>query len=633
MRQFESNNASGGASVRGDQRSAFSNQYSVISLQPFDKLRTSPSAFSLFFKGIFGLTVALMLLGLVSSNTVSAQPLACTEIYTVQANDWLSKVADKFLGSTDFYPAIIAATNEQHQADPSFPQISDPNTIEAGWKLCIPSADAAADAPPAPAVPAYTDDALVNALIADLMEPPDDTPVITPREYTIDDFVNEHTFPEGIRAEWFYSTPEPITRYEITPEMQAVDDAYGYRANYLWNDNLGERYFRVSGIFDATPPQVKLFEGPDDTVLPRFRYPPNITLPTGLTTNKYGWRGTDIDMQKPANTIRIAAVGASTTVGGHGLPHSYPEFLEHWLNLWSQENGYDVNFEVINAGREGLNSNDIMYVVRHEILPMDVDYVIYYEGANQFHPETMVHFPPEYTLGKPPPGIVPNLNNVESDDKTLLDKLSEYSAIAARARNIVEQFLVTGEEPPKPEQTFHLPDGQDEFNPDLQIVGGALELDRILRHLGNIKADLDANDAKMIMSTFEWFVYDDMVLDSTRNRNLYSYINRVYWPISYDNIRRAADFQNRVFVKWAAQNGVPIVDVAGQIPKEPDLFDDAIHTSHLGTRVRAWLNFETLVPLLKQDIESGTLPRSAKATYTEHPFLTDDYVIKELPAE
>ena len=323
-------------------------------------------------------------------------------------------------------------------------------------------------------------------------------------------------------------------------------------------------------------------------------------------------------------------MGASTTVGGHTLRHSYPEFLEHWLNLWSQSNSYDVKFEVINAGREGLNSNDIAAVVRYEVLPLDVDYVIYYEGSNQFHPETVVSFPPEYTLGKPPAGVVPNLANVDSENKNFLDYLSEYSALAARARSIVEQFLVTGQEPPKPEQTFHLPAGLNELNPSRQQLGNALALRKILGDLDQIKQDLDAQNVKMLMTTFNWFAYDKMVLDPGRHRNLYAYLNRVYWPISYTNMRRAADFQNRVFKKWAIANRVQIIDVAGQMPKQPDLYDDAIHNTYLGTRIRAWLIFESLLPLLKQDIESGALPQPAKMVYKEHPYIKPGYKVKEL---
>jgi hypothetical protein len=355
-----------------------------------------------------------------------------------------------------------------------------------------------------------------------------------------------------------------------------------------------------------------------------------VTLPSGLTTNQYGWRGSGISLRKPPQTIRIAAIGASTTVGPHNHPFSYPELLEHWLNLWSESNGYQVNFEVINAGREGLNSPDIATVLRTEVLPMDVDYVIYYEGSNQFHPETVVNFPSKYTMGKPPAGVVPNLNNVDSDDKNILDYLSEHSALVARARNIVEQFLVTGEEPPKPEQTFYLPDGLNEFNPNRIHLGNALALDRILNDLDNIKKTVDARNAKMVMTTFNWFVYDDMVLDPSRHRNLYVYINRLYWPVSYANMHRAANFQNRVFRRWAADNRVPLIDVAGLMPRQPDLYDDAIHNTYLGTRIRAWLIFESLMPMLKQDIENEALPRPAVLKYRRHPYIQPEYTMRTL---
>jgi len=560
-----------------------------------------------------------MMVGL-NSPAMASEPLpvSCAETYVVQANDWLSIIADKFLGNIETYPAIVAATNQQHDVDPSFALITNPDVIEVGWKLCVPVT------PDAEAL-------LTESIPVLTAEPRESLPAITTELYTLDSFVNEHRFNADVRSDWIYSSPEPVKKREILPEHQQVHDTYGYRANYLWNEHLQDDYFSHAHIFDSLPEEIKLFEAPWQTVLPRYRYPPNVTLPTGVTTNQFGWRGHQIVLHKPPHTIRIAAVGASTTVGGHTMPLSYPEFLEHWLNMWSQANGRDVNFEVINAGREGLNSNDIAAVVRYEVLPLDVDYVIYYEGSNQFHPETVVYFPPEYTLGKPPAKLaVPNFSNVESDDKNLLDYLSEHSALAARARTIVEQFLITGQEPPKPEQTFHLPAGLNEFNPDRQHLENALALRRILGDLDHIKQDLDAQNVKLLMTSFNWFAYDDMVLDPGRHRNLYGYLNRVYWPISYANMRRAADFQNRVFKRWAADNRIPVIDVAGLMPKQPDLYDDAIHNTYLGTRIRAWLVFEALVPLLEQDLENGVLPRPARMHYKEHPYIKPGYKIKEL---
>jgi|GEM_PF-1779446 len=577
----------------------------------------APSLSKNFSRGQYRwLAVALLLIsslpGVVRAD--SRQP--CAEIYTVQADDWLSKIADKVLGDLLAYPAIVSATNQQHVADASFAEIVNPDLIEAGWKLCIPPAAKAGEllteaAPPAaPALP-------LDALAV----------------YSLDDFVSDFKFSAYVKPDWIYTSPERLTKYEIKAEASARAGQYGYRANYWWNEYLSDDYFLNRGIFSNVPPQVYTYHPAWGTAYPRYRYPPHVTLPTGLTTNQFGWRGPEITLKKPVRTIRIACVGASTTVDGHSLPYSYPELLQHWLNLWAKESGYKVHFEVINAGREGIGSRDIAAVVRYEVLPLNVDYVVYYEGSNQFDPRSMVSFPPDITFGQPPDGVAPNFANVESDDKTWLDQLSEYSALAARARSLVEQFSMTGAEPAKPEQSFILPEGLNEFRPDRAHVGKALALKAILGDLDTIKQDLETQNVKFVLATFDWFVYDGMVLDPARHRTLYGYLNRIYWPVSYANMRRMADLQNRVFRLWAAENRVPLIDVAGQMPKHPDLYDDAIHNTELGIRIRAWINFQTLVPLLKRDIETKRLPRPAQLTYREHPYLQPEYHTRILPVD
>ena len=100
------------------------------------------------FKMLGGIVV-LLILGLIqwaTSTVLGAHPLqsdACTEVYTVQADDWLSKIADKFLGDTLAYPSIFAATNQQHMIDDAFAQIENADLIEVGWQLCIPSSEQA----------------------------------------------------------------------------------------------------------------------------------------------------------------------------------------------------------------------------------------------------------------------------------------------------------------------------------------------------------------------------------------------------------------------------------------------------------------------------------------------------------
>ena len=76
---------------------------------------------------------------------VAAAPLhqtACEQDVTVQADDWLSKLSEKFYGDVLAFPAIVEATNA---AGGDYATITNPDVIEPGWKLCIPGgADAQA---------------------------------------------------------------------------------------------------------------------------------------------------------------------------------------------------------------------------------------------------------------------------------------------------------------------------------------------------------------------------------------------------------------------------------------------------------------------------------------------------------
>ena len=95
------------------------------------------------FSIIFSLLIALA--ALMPTAAIAAPPAQDGgQDYTVQANDWLSKLADKFYGDIFAYPAIVKATNDKALTDDSYAIITDPDLIEVGQKLYIPDAEEAA---------------------------------------------------------------------------------------------------------------------------------------------------------------------------------------------------------------------------------------------------------------------------------------------------------------------------------------------------------------------------------------------------------------------------------------------------------------------------------------------------------
>ena len=79
----------------------------------------------------------LMPLGL---GVVGSAPLNAEEtVYTVQKDDNLWGLAEKYLGNGAAYTAIVAATNARNAQDPTFAKIANPRIVQPGWKILIPT--------------------------------------------------------------------------------------------------------------------------------------------------------------------------------------------------------------------------------------------------------------------------------------------------------------------------------------------------------------------------------------------------------------------------------------------------------------------------------------------------------------
>jgi len=97
-------------------------------------------------KKLFSLFVLTALLVSLLPATVVAAPPRQEEgkTYTVQKDDWLSKIADKEYGDPYAYPAIFYYNNLKALEDETYNAITDPDLLEIGWTLYIPTPEDAA---------------------------------------------------------------------------------------------------------------------------------------------------------------------------------------------------------------------------------------------------------------------------------------------------------------------------------------------------------------------------------------------------------------------------------------------------------------------------------------------------------
>ena len=421
----------------------------------------------------------------------------------------------------------------------------------------------------------------------------------------------------GVERDWFFSDPAPL------PNKRAIPDDWERLFRFVEANPVGGMWFRPSDAFKVwntsfsgdpcrhwflrhAPGQLFLYDAPNGQARPPYRFLPDVTIPSGLTTNQIGWRGPPIENPRGEKTVRIVFVGSSTVVEAHHLPFSWPEYVGNWLNVWSKAKGLGIRFEVLNAGRESINSTDLAAVVRTEVLPLRPDLVIYHEGGNQFRPASIVEKVPQDPVTRPSSAQEPAAVK-------WLKEAARYSALIGRVQAafaMADASRSSGGEWPKPDYKVIWPEGLDEMSPDLDFAKLPVNLNLIQRDLDQIRVDLATVGSDMALASFFWMVKDGLVVDPVRHRYILEQLNAGNWPYRYRDLERLAKFQNRLFGKYAAVHGITFLDIVGHMPFDPDLFTDALHTSYAGSRIRAWAAFNLLLPLVEKRLAEKAWPHA-----------------------
>jgi len=413
----------------------------------------------------------------------------------------------------------------------------------------------------------------------------------------------------GVSASWYEQDPPPIPRIPMTPEVEArynVNSGNRYNAFMIWNAVYVRQRLcsstdnGVSAFGDLR--DFLLFDPPDGQPYPAYRHMPRVSPPGWFVVNSLGWRGPDLTAARPPRTIRIAFVGASTTIDPYYLTFSHIELIGHWLNEWASVRNFPYRFEVINAARTGIDSNSIREIVRQEVLSVDPDLVVYYEGSNDFAPGKALRLPE--TLPAAPTETFRSRGRSEA-----------YSALAVRAFDLALKVSGRGGfEPWKPRYPFKWVDGIAEDAPDISKPKLPMDQQVIVNNLEGILEAVKTNSTELAIASFVWMVYPGMRLDMTRNLVLYRYLNQTYFPATYAHMRRMADFQNRVFLAFTRAHALTYLPMAEAYPRDPDLFGDGVHMTERGLRLQAWIYLQQLIPIIESRLDEHRWPRKPAAS-------------------
>jgi len=106
----------------------------------------------------------------------------------------------------------------------------------------------------------------------------------------------------------------------------------------------------------------------------------NFICRTKVKTNRYGMRDTDFPRHKAPGTVRIMAVGGSTTFGSYisDNEHTYPAVLERLLEKEFPKH----NIEVINTAVPGYNTTNSLIHLITRLVYYEPDIVMIYHAIN-----------------------------------------------------------------------------------------------------------------------------------------------------------------------------------------------------------------------------------------------------------
>jgi lysophospholipase L1-like esterase len=295
------------------------------------------------------------------------------------------------------------------------------------------------------------------------------------------------------------------------------------------------------------------YDSEADLLIPRAGYQVKGAR-LNIRINSLGFRGDDFDRSKPPRTVRIAALGASTTFCAEVSDNhkTWPYRLQEKL----AEAYPGVKFEVINTAVGGYTAAENLRNLTHRVLPLEPDLAIYYEGNNEITKDTR-----QLALDR---GLI-----APGNPQSLARTISNYSLLFDLTyKNLT---ILAGRRKAETART-------------LASVPADLPT-HFLGQLDEMRRTLAARDVPLVLSTF--------IVKFRRNQPRETQLANAdvefyYMPwMSIDGMLDAMDIYNQAILDYAMRNNLPVVDDREAVPPDAEHFSDAMHFLDKGAEAMA----------------------------------------------
>jgi lysophospholipase L1-like esterase len=331
----------------------------------------------------------------------------------------------------------------------------------------------------------------------------------------------------------------------------------------VWNRAF---YESRRDMFENWPIALEFFDS--DRPTPRYLFTPNLRMTSRhsrfepaqpgdevvWSSNSWGLRGKEFSVEKPAGTLRIVCLGASTTEGSQADGETYPVALEK--ELQSRFAGHAV--EVINAGHHGQTVADLVEVWRMKIAPLKPDLIVFYEANNDIRTIEYYDAAPKNLTAR------------------LTSGLLRRSVLLSMARQRLHL-------PPPPVVRIFRAEGDKP---------SALQYRERLRILAE---ETRRQGTQLVLVSFVTLAHEGLEVSREDNAQVHEAFRTLLAPLSPGEIEKVYRHVNDQARAVAQEFGLPFLDVAQEFPKDLRYFPfDFMHLSPEGNALLARLIAEGL---------------------------------------
>jgi lysophospholipase L1-like esterase len=274
-----------------------------------------------------------------------------------------------------------------------------------------------------------------------------------------------------------------------------------------------------------------------------------------IKINSLGFRGDEFSREKPAGTIRIACIGASTTFCAEvtNNDRTWPARLQALL----QARHPVVKVQVINAGVGGYVIAESLRNLERRVLPLEPDLVIFYEANNDMALDTR-------DLARLR-GVIGEREGYQSPISKWISSYSLFYDLAAK--NLA---VLSGGGDNAGHKLTNLPD-------DLP--------NRFVSQLEKMHNLLSEHGIPLVLSCFlTKYRRDQSPEVQIANADVAFY----YMPwMSIDSLLDGMDLYNEAIVRFSDSRGIPVVTDRQSVPADETHFADFAHFTDAGCDVLA----------------------------------------------